>query len=131
MSPRPAVGEVSIASEGSPPWPPGRTTSEPNEGALPPPGFGPAAAPPTTSAAASNAAKYARGRIRTARLVPEMSNSQTQGGFTQPPRLGRRRDRNRTDGRTTRASLTVPRPARPRGRACPGDCPPLDPGFVP
>src|SRR5438105_3683116 len=36
MSPRLAVGEVSIASEGSAPCPPGSTMSPPNDGALPP-----------------------------------------------------------------------------------------------
>src|SRR5205807_8133313 len=41
MSPRLAVGEVSIASEGSAPWPPGSTMSPANDGALaPPPGAG-------------------------------------------------------------------------------------------
>src|SRR5438552_13988189 len=37
MSPRLAVGEVSIASEGSAPCPPGSTMSPPTDGGLPPP----------------------------------------------------------------------------------------------
>src|SRR5207247_1293671 len=47
-----AVGEVSIAIDGSPPWPPGRTTSGPNEGLAPSAEAGMAnAANPTITAA--------------------------------------------------------------------------------
>src|SRR6266516_7829824 len=40
MSPRLAVGDVSIASEGSAPCPHGNTMSPPNDGAFAPPGAG-------------------------------------------------------------------------------------------
>src|SRR5436190_6408602 len=61
MSPRLAVGDVSVAIDGSAPWPPGNTMSEPNEG-FPPPradaaaGRKAAVAASTTSATANRTA---------------------------------------------------------------------------
>src|SRR5438876_495856 len=64
MSPRLAVGDVSIASEGSAPCPPGSTMSPPNDGALalPPGARGFAVAPgaANTAAPASAASKSKR-----------------------------------------------------------------------
>src|SRR2546421_11423877 len=63
MSPRLAVGEVSIAIEGSAPCPPGSTMSPPNDGALAPPGAGGFAVAPgaaNTAAPASVASKSQR-----------------------------------------------------------------------
>src|SRR4051812_32551326 len=64
MSPRLAVGDVSIAIEGSAPCPPGNTTSPPNEGAFAPPGAeGFAVAPGAANTAAPTSAASTSKRV--------------------------------------------------------------------
>src|SRR2546430_10759536 len=64
MLPRLAVGDVSIASEGSAPCPPGSTTSPPKEGAFVPPGAeGFAVAPGAANTAAPASAASTSKRV--------------------------------------------------------------------
>src|SRR5436190_62172 len=64
MLPRLAVGDVSIAIEGSAPCPPGNTTSPPKEGAFAPPGAeGFAVAPGAANTAAPTNAASTNKRV--------------------------------------------------------------------
>src|SRR5439155_10730975 len=88
MSPRLAVGEVSIAKDGSAPCPPGKTMSEPNDGL--PPADPPAAAPGTANTAANETtviSQPSRRTDRAARIIPSSLVSAA------PPLLAAAKDR--------------------------------------
>src|SRR5881396_3539883 len=89
MSPRPAVGEVSIAIEGSPPCPPGKTMSLPKVGL--PPALCAADAGRTIAAAASTAStskRAERTRREPGRNRDELIRASSKFGDPQAPETG-------------------------------------------
>src|SRR5437763_15040650 len=80
MSPRLAVGDVSIANEGSAPCPPGNTMSPPNDGAFAPPGAGAGGLVFAVAPGAANTAAPTSTASKSRRLIEVVLPE----GFTQP-----------------------------------------------